>query len=403
MWFLYIIGICIVLSIFSWAVERINELTSSWKYKNENEELKNYIPELEKKLKKEYEKNIEKLNLLEKQIEFEKQKEITQCNILEKEKEILISLSNYELNSDMLKFYKEYINKRVDGYVNYFLYKKYPSKKSAEYLKSIKKEFKETVAENKNLKLKLLKFSDELEILEKEERREEVKEQEEKNIKEFQKIDWGNLSDVEKIKYLDEKLIKYKERKKSKLKIGLEFERYCGFLFEEKNYKVYYNGILKGKADEGIDLIAKKDNKTIYIQCKYWSITKQIRENAIAQLLGASLKKSIEIGLDSNEFMKLVKEKKIEMWLISKTSLSKEAKEFAKLLNIQFKENLGIDFDYPMVKLVEDKEKIFYLPNDLLYDKIVNTSTSKKYLRVDSCKKAYEMGYRHCYKWKGTS
>ena len=185
------------------------------------------------------------------------------------------------------------------------------------------------------------------------------------------------------------------------MRIGYEFERYCGYLLEQLGFSVRYHGIINGKADEGIDLIAEKNKKIVYVQCKYWSITKTIRENTVAQLLGATLKNFLETGKKTEDFFKSIKNKDIEMLLITKTVLSDEAKEFCKLLNVTYRENVTIDFDYPMVKLVENEEKIYYIPTDLQYDNIIFNSTNKKYSRVMSCEEATKLGYRHCYKWKG--
>ena len=109
---------------------------------------------------------------------------------------------------------------------------------------------------------------------------------------------------------------------------------------------------------------------------------------------------AIDDGETYETFIKKVKSKKIEMMLLTKTELSKEAKEFCKKLDIVYFENIKIE-DYPRVKLVEGTEKIFYIPTDLQYDNIIFNSTNKEYKRVISCKEADNLGYRHCFKWRG--
>lgn len=50
---------------------------------------------------------------------------------------------------------------------------------------------------------------------------------------------------------------------------GLIYEKYVGQVFEQEGWQVSYNGINKRVLDEGIDLIAIKQNKRAYIQCKF--------------------------------------------------------------------------------------------------------------------------------------
>nr|DAD90328.1 MAG TPA: Restriction endonuclease [Podoviridae sp. ct7K12] len=253
--------------------------------------------------------------------------------------------------------------------------------------------------ENRDLKLKLSSLSGEIK-----KNIEAIEDDKFGKIENYDEIISKEKIDFKNLKYyeiLDYYLKKYKEKNKSKLRIGYEFERYCGYLLEQLGFSVRYHGIINGKADEGIDLIAEKNKKIVYVQCKYWSITKTIRENTVAQLLGATLKKFLETGKKTEDFFKSIKNKDIEMLLITKTVLSDEAKEFCKLLNVTYRENVTIDFDYPMVKLVENEEKIYYIPTDLQYDNIIFNSTNKKYSRVMSCEEATKLGYRHCYKWKG--
>ena len=57
-------------------------------------------------------------------------------------------------------------------------------------------------------------------------------------------------------------LLFYKNRKnKSNWDMGIEYERYIGYLYELKGYKVIYNGALEGVSDFGRDIIAEDKNK----------------------------------------------------------------------------------------------------------------------------------------------
>lgn len=372
--------------------------------KNLNE-TKLFKEECEKKFAKKRKVWLDELT--RKKEDLDNKKEEYEKSILENEKErknleFKESLLNYKLNSTMLKIYNDFYEKYLNEYIDFFSTKKNPSIKSSEYLKEIKTEFKETKIKTLKLELLLSQFiDDEIE-------KEKLKSEKEKNIlddsfsahiySQLSKEEWNRLTYIEK---LDLIVKKYKERQKDKLNIGLEFERYCGYLYENEGYSVKYNGILKGKSDGGIDLIATKKDKILFIQCKYWGKDKMIRENTISQVYGSALKMSLDRGENYKSFIDKLFSKNIEILILTKTILSEEAKEFCEKLNVSFKENIEINQEYPIIKCVYGEEKIFYIPTDFQYDNIRFGSTYKKYSRVDSCKKASELGYRHAFRWQG--
>ena len=45
------------------------------------------------------------------------------------------------------------------------------------------------------------------------------------------------------------------------------YERYIGYLYEQKGYKVEYRGIELGLKDGGIDLVSKKKGEVLLVQC----------------------------------------------------------------------------------------------------------------------------------------
>ena len=92
--------------------------------------------------------------------------------------------------------------------------------------------------------------------------------------------------------------------------------------------------------DLGRDLIAKRGNKIKVIQCKYWSLQKEIHENHICQLYGTVICYCIENNLTTKE---------VDAVFVTSTTLSKKALEFAKMLNIQVKENIPLK-DFPRIK-----------------------------------------------------
>lgn len=52
---------------------------------------------------------------------------------------------------------------------------------------------------------------------------------------------------------------------------GQVHEKYVGQIFEAEGYQVSYRGLETGFLDQGIDLIAKKQDSVLFIQCKYQS------------------------------------------------------------------------------------------------------------------------------------
>jgi len=55
-----------------------------------------------------------------------------------------------------------------------------------------------------------------------------------------------------------------------KIRKGKEYEYDVKCFFEEREYKVYPNGYINGLKDDGIDLIAYKDDEAVLAQCKNW-------------------------------------------------------------------------------------------------------------------------------------
>lgn len=187
-------------------------------------------------------------------------------------------------------------------------------------------------------------------------------------------------------------LNRYIESHKSKVQIGRLYERFIGFEYEKQGYQVKYFGALEGKEDLGRDLIAQKGSTILIIQCKYWAKEKTIRENAICQLYGTGLKYKIEHK--GNKY-------RIKNVLVTSTSCSEMAHEFAKALDIDIIENYPLK-NYPMVKcnIGKDGEKIYHLPFDQMYDRVkIEPEKGEKY--AENCLEAELLGFRRAFKWHG--
>jgi hypothetical protein len=91
-------------------------------------------------------------------------------------------------------------------------------------------------------------------------------------------------------------LDRWKSSPKSKWQIGRDFERFCGYQLEISGYDVEYYGAIEGFDDLGRDLIARKSDQILIIQCKYWSSEKLVHEKHVFQTFATAL----EYALDNN-------------------------------------------------------------------------------------------------------
>lgn len=179
-------------------------------------------------------------------------------------------------------------------------------------------------------------------------------------------------------------LDKYWSKKKTNREIGINYERYVGYIYEEDGYKVKFQGALKGLEDAGRDLIVEKNSEIIIIQCKYWSQDKVIHEKTIHQLFGTVSEFTVEQTIY-----------KVRGLLVTSTSLSERAKQCAQKLNIEYRENFLFKI-YPCVKCnisKSTKEKIYHLPFDASYDK-VEIEIDKEELYVATIEEAENLGFR---------
>lgn len=184
-------------------------------------------------------------------------------------------------------------------------------------------------------------------------------------------------------------LNRWKNRKKDEWDIGVEYERYIGYRLECEGFKVQYIGATQGKNDMGRDLIATKIGVSLVIQCKRWSKEKTIHEKHIFQLHGSTAVLSAQ---NPENTYKAV--------FITTTTLSETAKKCAEICNVTVVELLPMA-DYPMIKcnFNKDGEKIYHLPFDPQYDKIV-ISKNKKSCYAWTIKEAEGLGFRHAYHWR---
>lgn len=186
-------------------------------------------------------------------------------------------------------------------------------------------------------------------------------------------------------------LDRYWAGRKSKWQLGRDYERYVGYIYEADGYNVYYQGILEGFDDLGRDLICKKGERSIIIQCKRWAQHKTIHEKHVNQLYGTVIKYKIDHPHE-----------KVGALLYTTTKLSDRAKEFAEYLGIGIAEEYPLA-TYPSIKCNVSRrngEKIYHLPFDQQYDKtLIEEERNERY--VETVEEAENLGFRRAWKWRG--
>jgi hypothetical protein len=212
-----------------------------------------------------------------------------------------------------------------------------------------------------------------------------------KTIDFLSKEEYQALSTIERNQLA---LNRYKKSKnKSKWQIGRDYELYVGYKYSLKGYTVDYTGSYMKLEDLGRDLIAKKDNITLIIQCKYWSSSKVIHEKHITQLYGTTVCYSLENNLPLE---------RVKGILITNITLSDMAKKIADYLDIQYAEKYE-KHDFPCIKcnIGHDadgyKTKIYHLPFDQQYDVTKIDEPGEFYAMT--VQEAEDAGFRRAFKW----
>lgn len=191
-------------------------------------------------------------------------------------------------------------------------------------------------------------------------------------------------------------LDRYREsHRKTNWQIGRDYELYVGYMYEQKGYKVDYYGSYNGLEDLGRDLIATSCEKTLIIQCKYWSSNKLIHEKHINQLYGTMICYCLEHNIS---------EKNVEGVLVTNIKLSDTAKRFANYLGIAFVESFPLG-DYPCIKCNINRSpqgeitKIYHLPFDQQYDSCKINSPGEFFAMTVA--EAEAAGFRRAFRWHG--
>ena len=359
-----------------------------------NREKLNELIDLKKNVDEYKHKEVNILDNLKKSVDKYKYDAIIDIKKLMTEAEI-----DFPYYASLLADYKHTLNER---YIWELQTKARPAIKTAEKMKTLAQELRQTRKEKKLLELQqgvyeeAFPWLEEYKIISKQEIRQiasidEASSEQENLIHYLSAAEYEKLSNTEKYQLA---LDRYKKRHKTNWEIGISFERYIGYQYEQKGYKVIYNGAIMGLQDLGRDIIAYNNSEVIVIQCKYWSSKKVIHEKHIFQLYGTM----IMLNYDENP---KYKNKNIRGEFITSATLSDEAKFFSDKLNISYIENETFDRDYPCVKCNisnSTHDKIYHLPFDQQYDK-VQIDPSKGECYVATVAEAETLGFRKAKKW----
>ena len=192
-------------------------------------------------------------------------------------------------------------------------------------------------------------------------------------------------------------LDRYWQSKKAPWQIGLDYERYVGYQYERKGYKVQYFGAERGLEDLGRDLICTKGRDVKIIQCKHWGTGRTLHEKHVCQIFGTAAAFRRLPG----EQMDLLGSPRVVPWLYLSCDASPTAKEFAKLLGVKIVENYPLS-RYPIIKCnvsQRNGDKIYHLPFDQQYDRTLIEHMNECY--AETVAEAEALGFRRAFRWRG--
>lgn len=355
-------------------------------------------------VEKEIRKNNQQLESLKRTFEDENSKKhheyLKKCNELKERTlvfERLVSSKSQEFPwlAGLIADYEIELDKKIASELEY---KKRPAVKAAEQVKEISRDKRRLKVEMQRYKNQLAFYEslfpwlEDFKELPPEQAIEELHllddEDEYSVVKNYlSPEEYNKLSSAEK---WQRALDNYNSRHKTNWHVGIEYERYIGYLCEQEGYKVRYTGVIEGLEDRGRDLIVTgRQGKTYVIQCKRWAKSKLIHEKHIMQLFGSVV------------VLELEERKNAIGVFVTTTALSDTARHFAEKLGIIVKENFEYK-EYPLIKchVTEKQEGIYHLPFDQQYDRI-NMVDSRGSYYASTVEEAEANGFRHAYRWHG--
>lgn len=278
----------------------------------------------------------------------------------------LVTLNNATFKNTA-SLYADYKAMLIEDARYWLLHKKMPIRaygSTDETLKQLKKDHRTAVAQLKEMQYKydflLSVFPELATYLDDEQSLAEIAEYDIEDVKENydRVIDFVPREEYERLTPTERNqlaLDRYVEgRKKSARIAGFDYEMYCCHKLRQNGFEVEEFGIQNGLEDLGRDIIAKKGGKTYVIQCKRYKKDCQVHENTICQIFGTSIHYR---NTATSEVVPV---------LITTGEVSKTAREFAEILNVEIRQ--WEMEDYPRIKAnINNGQKIYHLPFDQQY------------------------------------
>lgn len=186
-----------------------------------------------------------------------------------------------------------------------------------------------------------------------------------------------------------------RRRKPSSAVAGMEYELYCAYLLREEGFNVIEHGVLNGRKDQGIDLIAQKPGITYIIQCKRYS-TAFVHENTVCQLFGTTLNYTLANKEDWDKTLFGYTDDVIPI-LMTTGTLSDMANEYARRLGVVIRqEKMGI---FPIIKCnINNGNKIYHLPFDQQYKRTIIEPEKGEFYAM-TVKEATSAGFRRAFRY----
>lgn len=361
--------------------------------------------------------NIKRLEELEKKITTLNQENIELLNVITEREKIIKKIieeksTGFPWLADAISEFYKYQDDKI---AEYLATKSHPAIKSAENVRELAKQNK-VLRKQTKIAENFVTYYETLfpwiteyvgnsldELLKSVTETEEDLEDTDPVLKFIPKVEYNHLPEVERNQ---KALERYLSSRKKPYEIGRDYERYVGYHYERRGFKVEYTGIEKGLEDMGRDLVCIKNGEIEIVQCKCWASHKIIHEKHINQLYGTVVKYYIDHMHNFEKtqslmlFPDLIKSHKIKGTFITSTKLSDTARSFADALGIIVHE-MKLLGKYPMIKcnIASNGNKIYHLPFDQQYDKTVIKNKGEFY--VLTVKEAEEKGFRRAFRWKG--
>lgn len=206
------------------------------------------------------------------------------------------------------------------------------------------------------------------------------------------KEEWKSMPEDERNQLALDRYIA--SHKKSKWQIGRDYELAVSYQLTKQGFEVDSCGSYLRLEDMGRDIIATKGDRTYIVQCKYWSSSKQIHENHIAQLYGTTILYALEKKLSPDSVVPV---------LITNIEVSPVARMAANFLGVTLTENYPLR-SFPRIKCNIGRDEfgktyIYHLPMDAQYDNVKIDAPGECY--AFTVQEAVEKGFRRAYKWHG--